>query len=187
MNLAEWGIAGLFVLSFVTPAAARRGTNRSSSKKRRTSGKINRSTTMRSDDDILQTPVDDLTPKEFERLWALYFREKGYDVEEPGQKGKDGGVDLVLTDRRSKERTAVQIKHWKQKNVGPDVIRELHSARWNTTPRCDYGLLVTSADVTKAAREEAHARTAISFWHGGMIEVRLSKWNKWRGSAKSKV
>ena len=118
---------------------------------------------------------------EFERLLALYFRDQGYEVEETGIGGNDGGVDLVIIERRTKERTAVQAKHWSDRRpVGPNIIRELHSARMNTKPTCLYGMLITSSDVTAQARKEAEARH-IDFWHGAMLEHKLGKWSKWQG------
>lgn len=138
----------------------------------------------RSDEEILHSPVEELSWSEFERLLALYFMDHGYDVEEPGIGGNDGGVDLVITDKRTKERTAVQAKHWSDRRpVGPNIIRELHSARRNTTPSCHFGMLVTSSDVTQQARKEAQDRY-IDYWHGTALQLRLEKWDKWQGKKR---
>jgi restriction system protein len=126
-------------------------------------------------------PLNKLTWAEFERLLALYFRDQGYDVEETGVGGSDGGVDLVLTDKRTKERTAVQAKHWSDhRSVGPNIVRELHSARLNTKPTCLYAMLVTSSDISQQARQEARERR-IDFLYGTTLEMRLEKWGKWEG------
>ena len=101
--------------------------------------------------------------------------------EETGIGGNDGGVDVVITNRRTGERTAVQAKHWSdRRQVGPNIIRELHSARLNTKPTCHFGMLVTSSDVSPQARIEAEARH-IEFWHGAFLELQMEKWDKWQG------
>lgn len=142
------------------------------------------SSSVRSDETILRTPISRLTWAEFERLFALYFRSQGYEVEETGIGGSDGGVDLVLIDRRTKERTAVQLKHWKDsRKVGPNIIRELHSARFNTKPTCLYAMLITSSDVTQQGRKEAEDRR-ITYWHGGVLEMKLSKWTRWQAGSQ---
>ncbi|WP_028592255.1 restriction endonuclease [Paenibacillus massiliensis] len=52
---------------------------------------------------ILTLPLDKITGAEFERLLALYFRDQGYTVKEVGVGGRDGGVDLVITDKRGEK------------------------------------------------------------------------------------
>lgn len=142
------------------------------------------SSSVRPDEVILRTPISKLTWAEFERLFALYFRSQGFDVQETGVGGSDGGVDLVLTDKRTKERTAVQLKHWNDsRKVGPNTIRELHSARLNTKPTCLYAMLITSSDVTQQARKEAEDRR-ITYWHGGVLEMKLSKWTQWQAGSQ---
>lgn len=64
----------------------------------------------------------DLAWQEFEQLVGELFRAKGYSVAETA-KGADGGIDLIL--RRDNERYLVQCKHWKARQVGVKVIREL--------------------------------------------------------------
>ncbi len=147
---------------------------------------LSNTNSLRTDADILQLPIRSLTWQEFERLLALYFRDHGYHVEETGIGGKDGGVDLILINKRNGERTAVQIKHWADhRPVGPDVIRETHSARMNVKPSCHFAQIITSADVTQQARDEADARHMV-YWHGAMLEHKLSAWPKWSGNTKSK-
>jgi restriction system protein len=67
------------------------------------------STTCRPDDVLLRTSLDKINGAEFERLLSLYFKDQGYTVKEVGVGGKDGGVDLVIVDKRG-EKTAVQAK-----------------------------------------------------------------------------
>ncbi|MEK7397936.1 MAG: restriction endonuclease [Candidatus Poribacteria bacterium] len=63
------------------------------------------------------------SPKDFERLVADFFRYLGYKVE-IGEKGADGGIDLII--RISEGFYIVQCKRWKNK-VGVTVVREVHS------------------------------------------------------------
>lgn len=158
----------------------RKSTTRRNTKKVGMSKPINRAE-LRSDKVILTTPINDLSAKEFERLCALYFREyKGYKVEEPGQKGNDGGVDIIYTDRKG-VRTAVQCKHWPNRTVGPDVMRDLNTAKSKVHPSCLYGLLVTSGEVSKGVIDIANTTAGLDYWHGSKLESRLSKWEKWKG------
>ncbi|MCL6443669.1 MAG: restriction endonuclease [Alicyclobacillus sp.] len=146
-------IALVVIVKAIIPAKSSR--RRKSPKRGTQKKKINNrmSSARRSDDEILHSPISKLSWAKFERLLALYFRDHGYDVEETGVGGSDGGVDLVITDKRTGERTAVQAKHWSdRRQVGPNIIRELHSARLNTKPTCHYGMLVTSSDISPQAR-----------------------------------
>ena len=106
---------GLIALGLILSVLER--TTRSTSKKRKSAnrkqGSANRSKikggfNRRPDDIILHSRLGDLGWAEFERLLYLYFSDNGYDVIEQGVGGNDGGVDLVLIDKRTKERTAVQ-------------------------------------------------------------------------------
>lgn len=59
----------------------------------------------------------------FERLVGEAFRRQGYVVEETGQGGADGGIDLVL--RKERRTTLVQCKQWRSQSVGVKVVREM--------------------------------------------------------------
>lgn len=169
------------VTAATKPARKRKTSNSGHSSRKKIQENHRISSRKRQDAEILCSPISKLTWAEFERLLALYFRDHGYEVEEPGIGGNDGGVDLVITDKRTRERTAVQVKHWTdRRHVGPNIIRELHSARMNTKPTCHYGMLITSSDVSPQARKEAQDRY-IEFWHGATLEQKLEKWEKWRG------
>jgi restriction system protein len=60
----------------------------------------------------------------FEQLVGEAFRRHGYSVEETGQGGADGGVDLLL--RKDGAVTLVQCKHWRSRQVGVAVVREMY-------------------------------------------------------------
>lgn len=139
------------------------------------------SNSVRSDDIILTSRLDDLTGAEFERLLALYFRDKGYTVKEVGVGGSDGGVDLVITDRRG-EKTAVQAKCYADHHMVPVMtVRELVAAKRNHD--CILSLLVTTSDLTPPAKKEAE-QFKVDYWHGGLVEQKLTAWGKWKPSKK---
>ncbi|WP_044481501.1 restriction endonuclease [Paenibacillus antibioticophila] len=156
---------------------------RSSSKwqpteKKKTSASFNRSsTTCRPDEVILTAPLDQINGAEFERLLSLYFRDQGYTVKEVGVGGRDGGVDLVIIDKRG-EKTAVQAKCYADHNkVQVMTVRELVAAKRNHD--CILSLLITTSDLTADARREAE-QFKVDYWHGGLIENKLRAWGKWQ-------
>lgn len=63
-----------------------------------------------------------LSWREFERLIGEAFRRQGYSIAETDP-GADGGVDLIL--RKEGKRYYVQCKHWKARQIGVNVVREL--------------------------------------------------------------
>lgn len=89
----------------------------------------------------------DLSWREFEQLVGEAYRRQGYDIEETGGGGADGGIDLVL--RGNGETVLVQCKQWKARQVGVDKVRELFGVV--TAERADRGILVTSGNFTKDA------------------------------------
>ncbi len=70
--------------------------------------------------------VKSLSWREFEALVGEAYRRKGYVVEETGSPAGDGGVDLVLF--RERQKTVVQCKQWRSRQVGVKVVRELSGA-----------------------------------------------------------
>lgn len=92
----------------------------------------------------------DLSPKEFEEYVAQLFRKKGYKVYLRGSSG-DKGVDLELEQTGGK-RAIVQCKRYRRP-VGPEVIRELFGTLVHE--RVAHAFLVTTADISKSAREWA--------------------------------
>lgn len=137
----------------------------------------------RSDDVILSSQLDDLSGVEFERLLALYFRDQDYIVKEVGIGGNDGGVDLVITDKRG-EKTAVQAKCYADHNFVPVMtVRELVAAKRNHD--CILSLLVTTSDLTAPAKKEAE-QFKVDYWHGGLVAQKLKSWGKWKPMIKRK-
>lgn len=62
--------------------------------------------------------------REFEQLVGEAYRRDGYAVEETGQGGADGGVDLIL--RKNGRTVLVQVKQWRRQRVDVRVVREMY-------------------------------------------------------------
>lgn len=65
-----------------------------------------------------------LSWQDFELLVAEAYRRIGYTVEEVGQGGADGGVDLVM--KLGGRRTLVQCKRWNSSSIGAPIVREMY-------------------------------------------------------------
>ncbi|WP_368859145.1 restriction endonuclease [Cohnella sp. GbtcB17] len=175
-------IAMGIISGLMQPAKKKRSGNR----RKRPTKTVNKKTTTlpsrtskscRSDEVLLTSALDQLNGVEFERLLALYFRGQGYQVHEVGVGGNDGGVDLVVVDKRG-ERTAVQAKCYADHNFVPvQTVRELVAAKRNHN--CILSLLITTSDLTKPAKAEAE-KFKVDYWHGGVIEQKLRAWGKWQ-------
>ncbi|MGY6217367.1 DUF2034 domain-containing protein [Methylolobus aquaticus] len=92
--------------------------------------------------------------KEFELLCGEAFRRKGYQIEETGLGGADGGVDLVLRNRN--ERVLVQCKRWKTFKVGVREVRELFGIL--AADPADRAIFITSGAYTAEARAFARGK-----------------------------
>ncbi|MCD2339223.1 restriction endonuclease [Ideonella azotifigens] len=92
--------------------------------------------------------------QQFERLVGEAFRLQGFNVQETGRGGPDGGVDLVL--RRSGEKHLVQCKQWKAYKVGVDVVRELYGVM--AAQGAAGGFVVTSGHFSREAEAFAEGR-----------------------------
>jgi len=84
---------------------------------------------------------------EFEHLVGEAYRRQGYSVEETGGGGADGGVDLLL--RKSSEKTVVQCKRWRERQVGVSVVRELYGVM--VADGAVRGIIVSSGTFTPDA------------------------------------
>lgn len=85
--------------------------------------------------------------RDFERLVAAAYRERGYAVREVAERSGDGGVDLELS--RGGALTLVQCKHWRERSVGVTVVRELLGVV--TARRAIGGIVVTSGSFSDEA------------------------------------
>jgi restriction system protein len=98
--------------------------------------------------------LEGMSWREFEILVCKGFRRKGFQVEELGGAGADGGVDLVL--RRDGEKHLVQCKQWRADKVGVQVVRELYGVM--AAEGAAGCFVVTSGRFTDEARAFAEGR-----------------------------
>ena len=92
--------------------------------------------------------------RELEQLVSEAYRRMGYQVQETGQGGADGGIDLVL--RRDSQVTLVQCKHWRTQRVGAPVVREQFGLL--THHQAAAVVIVTTGDFTPEAKAFAQGK-----------------------------
>lgn len=126
---------------------------------------------LRSDTEILTLPFKNLTWREFERLCYLYYKGKGYNVEETND-GADGGVDLIYFDPEHNAKVAVQIKQYSNP-IDVTIIRNIDSAKKNH--KCPLSEIITTSTYTKSAKNEADARR-IMWRDKNWVELYLLPW-----------
>lgn len=125
-----------------------------------------------SNDEILNACVDTLSGTDFEKLIAMYYKDKGYKVELVGGSG-DHEVDLILLGKEG-YKIAVQCKRWRN-NVGNDIVLRLKAGK--QIHGCYDAWIVTTSNFTKAAREAAE-RLNIKLINGLMLYDMLDRWKK---------
>jgi restriction system protein len=112
--------------------------------------------------------------RDFERLVGEAFRRQGFTVTGFGGNGPDGGVDLGLS--RNGQRFLVQCKHWRKRQVGVTVVRELNGVM--SAQRAHGGFVVTGGEFTREAREFART-TKIELIDGSALaELIGSNWGQ---------
>lgn len=94
-----------------------------------------------------------LSPREFEQFAARLFRRRGYKVKVRGRSG-DLGVDLEVTNRNGR-RAIVQCKRYRS-TISPAIVRELYGTLMHEAAA--HGFLVTTADISDAARNWAQGK-----------------------------
>lgn len=92
--------------------------------------------------------------REFETLIAETYRRQGFTVEETGGGGADGGIDLIL--RGKGQKAIVQCKHWRQRQVGVKVVREMVGVM--THENADRVVIVSSGTYTQEAQDFAKGK-----------------------------
>jgi restriction system protein len=98
--------------------------------------------------------LNNLSWQDFERQVAEVYRQRGYQVEEVGGGGADGGVDLRL--RRDGTTSIVQCKRWKTYKVGVKPVRELFGVM--TAEKAGRALFITSGVYTDEALRFAEGK-----------------------------
>ena len=92
--------------------------------------------------------------REFELLVGEALRRRGFNVQDTGGRGPDGGIDLLA--RKDGETYLVQCKQWRAVQVGVPVVRELYGAM--AAEGAVGGFVVTSGTFTRQARDFASGR-----------------------------
>jgi restriction system protein len=73
-----------------------------------------------------QTGLDSISAmswQQFEMLVGEAFRRRGYQVEETGLGGADGGIDLIL--RKDGRTELAQCKQWRTRQIKVPIVREM--------------------------------------------------------------
>ncbi len=97
--------------------------------------------------------ITSMSWRDFERLVGEVFRRQGFTITGFGGQGPDGGVDLGLT--KDGQRYLVQCKHWRKRQVGVTVVRELNGVV--AAQGAHGGFVVTGGEFTREAREFAES------------------------------
>ena len=105
--------------------------------------------------------------QEFERLIAEAFLRQGYRVQETGGGGADGGVDILLSS--DGERTLVQCKHWKTRQVGVAVVREMYGIM--TAHGAARVKVITSGGFTTEAQRFAQGKPIDLLGHRDLSQL----------------
>ena len=113
--------------------------------------------------------VSRMSWSEFEALVGEAYRRQDYVVEETGSAAGDGGVDLVLY--RDGQKTLVQCKHWRNRQVGVKVVRELRGAM--TDAGAAHGTVVCYGGFTPEAERFAQ-RNNIGLVNGAALEQMIA-------------
>lgn len=168
-------LAGVIITEFLFPPK-KKSTTKRSTKRKRTDSKQQRVTTKRklSDEELLSSNLKDLNGYEFERLVALYYKDKSYEPQIVGGSG-DHEVDIILIDPKEKYKIAVQCKHWKTKNVGNDVILRLHAGK--RVHKCLDAWCITTSNYTKSAMDAAEGLN-IRLLNGLHVQDKIVSWQK---------
>ena len=122
--------------------------------------------------EFLQADIDmdwvrGLSWRGFEHQLAEVYRQKGYEVEETGGGGADGGIDLKLF--RDGRATIVQCKHWKTWKVNVKPVRELFGVM--TAECADSAIFITSGRYTSDALKFAEGKPIELIGQHGFLDL----------------
>ncbi|GAB6386826.1 restriction endonuclease [Stutzerimonas marianensis] len=101
-----------------------------------------------------ENTLESISWREFELLVGEAFRRKGFTVQETGQGGADGGIDLVLLKEGGKY--LVQCKQWRRQLVQVNVVRELFGVM--AAEGAKGGFVVISGRFTEDAKAFAQGK-----------------------------
>jgi ssDNA-binding Zn-finger/Zn-ribbon topoisomerase 1 len=122
--------------------------------------------------------------REFERLVAAGFTAKGWSAELVGQRGSDGGTDLLL--RKGKQRAIVQCKQRRFPGGYVDVREVREFAGVITAGKLMKGFFVTSGVFTPEATEFAEKIPQLELIDGAELLVMFGHCPKCRASIEPK-
>ena len=106
----------------------------------------------------LKASLLDMAPDAFEELIAELLTEMGFEDVEVTSASSDGGIDVrgaLIVDQVVRIRMAVQAKRWRQ-NVQKPIVQQLRGS----LGAHEQGLIITTSDFSKGAREEAERADA---------------------------
>ena len=122
--------------------------------------------------------LNKLSWQAFEHQVAEVYRQEGFDVEETGGGGSDGGIDLIL--HRNGQKSVVQCKRWKTYKVGVQPIRELFGVM--AAERADRAIFITSGIYTNEALQFAEGKP-LELVDGAQFAVMMRQFQKNLGHA----
>jgi restriction system protein len=111
--------------------------------------------------------VRGLSWRGFEKQLAEVYRQKGYEVEETGGGGPDGGIDLKL--HKDGQTAVVQCKHWKTWKVNVKPVRELFGVM--TAEGADSAIFIISGSYTSDALRFAEGKPIELIDQRGFLEL----------------
>ena len=124
-----------------------------------------------------------VSPQDFERLVAKYFRRQGYEVEHSGTAGTggrfDGGIDLKL--RRPDEYVVVQCKRENVFQVTHNPVHELIGVM--ATQKATAAIFVNTGEYTRAAKDAAAAEPRLRLIDGEEARAMLTPLLEMEGAA----
>jgi len=94
-----------------------------------------------------------MKPYDFENLISQLLLALGFEQVEVTSRSNDGGIDVrgtLVVGEVIRTRLAVQVKRWKN-NVQAPVIQQVRGSLGTH----EQGLIITTSDFSKGAREEA--------------------------------
>ena len=146
----QYGQVFSVFLQYIVPAAFLLGTLISSARRLKAMHLHQRVTQAPS-----RNALESMGWQEFEMLVGETFRRRGFDVQQRGGAGPDGGVDLEL--HVGQDKYLVQCKQWKSRSVGVVIVRELYGVM--AAEGAVGGFVVASGDFTEEAKRFAEGRS----------------------------
>ncbi len=122
--------------------------------------------------EIMDANIESLSGTDFEKLIAMYYRDKGYSVEIVGGSG-DNEVDLIMKGKEG-YKIAVQCKRWKG-NVGNDIVLRLKAGK--QFHGCYDAWIITTSFFTKDAQKAAE-KLNITLINGAQTHHMIETWKK---------